>query len=575
LNGVDVEPIARLTDRSGSTRLRGVFLVSSDSNFQSVKDLSGRSIALAPPEDEESNSAALKFLQKTNFDVEPKIEVKASLEEAAYALADGEADAAVVSDYLPPLLEGCGKVEKDSLRLLETTAPVEFITVYALESASEEKTEQLASALLKLSENQALCDKLESRFGFLSMEQPDPTEWTTWRGPQGNGTSPWMPQRLPETPLPLWTAPLTGPAMAGVAATADYVLVADKNQELTEDVLRCFSSRDGEELWTVRYPAAEKIEYTNAPRAMPIVVAPHVYFQGAGGDLRCVKLESGEAVWKRNLVKEFNTELLNWGSSSPPLITGELLITNPGAEDASLVALDRFTGETVWKTAGNAAAYSAFQIVTVGDTKQIVGYDAASLAGWDLQTGKQLWTMIPPQRSDFNVGTPLILGQQILLATENNGTRLYAFDDDSRLKTRPVAENEDPAPDTCSPVAIDGRVFLTAYGELYCLDLNDELKTIWVEADDMFYEHSSLIAGNHHLLIYNTVGDLLLVRTDTDKFETVSQLRPFGDREFESMSYPALVPGRLYLRSDDQLMALPLPEPQPTVTARTSSTEGN
>ena len=553
-----VTPLLRLTDWDGETNLHGIFLVPAKSPIQSPADLKDARIVLGPEEDQESHVAAINRLKAAQVLKTDHIRSAHSLEEAVYAVADGEADAVVISHYLPPLLEGCGKIEKGSLRVVARTAAVPFVTVFASREVAVEERSVLKAAFLKINTDQQLIKKLESKSGFVSIEAADSGDaWVAWRGPAGDGTAMSLPQQLSVKPQIIWSADVTGPALSGIAATADYVLTADKDKDLQNDVYRCFDATAGEPLWQVTVAAPTQLQYTNAPRAMPIVVDDLVYFQGALGDLTCVELVSGDVSWQRNLVKDYQTELLTWGSSSPPFIHGRLLLTNPGAEQGSVVALDRYSGEIVWETPGHAAAYSAFVSVSCGRKLQAIGYDSASLGGWEVSTGQRLWELIPPGASDFNVGTPIVWGDKVLVATENSGTRLYEFDEAGRLNLKPIAENLDAAPDTCTPVIINDRVFLTAYGQLYCLDLKNDLKTIWVQDDDLFYDHTNLIAGNDRVLIFTTTGDLLLVRSDTDSYELVSRWQPFGE-ESETMSHPAIIGDRLYVRNDKQLLSISL-----------------
>ncbi len=553
-----VTPMLRLTDWDGETDLHGIFLVPAESQFQSTANLKDARIVLGPKEDQESHVAAINRLKSAQIWNAEHVQIAHSLEEAVYSVADGEADVAVISHYLPPLLEGCGKIEPGSLRIVAKTAAVPFVTLFASSNISSGEMSILESAFLHLNEELQLMTKLESKSGFVAIEVAGLDEnWVEWRGPAGDGTSRSLPQRLSVEPQIIWSADVTGPALSGIAASADYVLTADKDQELQNDVYRCFDATTGKPLWHVAVPSPKQLQYTNAPRAMPIVVDDLVYFQGALGDLSCVELVSGDVRWQRNLVGDYQTELLTWGSCTPPLIQGRLLLTNPGAEQASMVALDRFDGKTVWETPGHAAAYSAFVPVSCGRKRQAIGYDSASLGGWDVASGKRLWELIPPDASDFNVGTPIAWDNKLMVATENSGTRLYEFDESGRLKPEPVAENLDAAPDTCTPVVIDDRVFLTAYGQLFCLDLKDDLKTVWVQDDDLFYDHTTLIAGNNRVLIFTTTGDLLLIRSDSESYEVVSRWQPFGD-ETETMSHPAIIGDRLYLRNDKQLLAISL-----------------
>ncbi|MHC4994701.1 MAG: PQQ-binding-like beta-propeller repeat protein [Planctomycetota bacterium] len=189
--------------------------------------------------------------------------------------------------------------------------------------------------------------------------------------------------------------------------------------------------------------------------------------------------------------------------------------------------------------------------------RQIVGYDAAGLGGWDPETGKRLWELIPPYGSDFNVATPVSVGGKVLLATENNATRMYAFNDDGTINPKPVAVNEDMAPDTCSPVVYQGHVYANAYGELFCLKA-DTLETVWRQPDDMYYEHSNVIAGNGRVLISTMNGDLVLLGAGANAYKPLRLLRPFGKEPIDTLSHPAIVGNRLYVRSQDALVCLEL-----------------
>ena len=76
---------------------------------------------------------------------------------------------------------------------------------------------------------------------------------------------------------------------------------------------------------------------------------------------------------------------------------------------------------------------------------QVVGHDAESLAGWDAASGERLWRLVPALEDDFNVPTPVPAGGRLLVSSENNGTRLYAFDDQGKIVPEPIALNDELA----------------------------------------------------------------------------------------------------------------------------------
>ncbi|MFT4689187.1 MAG: outer membrane protein assembly factor BamB [Limisphaerales bacterium] len=557
--GTHLRPVAALTDRRKRTVFSGVFVVHKDSGLSALKQLAGSHIALGPIEDEETNGAARATLAQAGVS-RVRFTVCGSIDSAALMVHDGEADAAVVSDFLPPLLEGCGKLEKGTIEVIGSTGEIPFIRIFAADSISSEFEEKLFLALKNAGKKPRLLAALESGSGFQSVRRPETHavfEWHDWRGPNRRGMAPQIPSRLPAKPKRLWTHQSTGPAVSGVAADRNIVIVADKTADNETDVFACIDADTGKTRWALRYAAPGDMEYSNAPRATPVIHEGLVYLQGAMGHLHCVDLKSGKIIWKKNIFTDFGSERLNWGASVPPLVVAGKLIINPGAESASVVALDRKTGTVIWKTPGHAAAYSAFVVEQFAGVRQIVGYDSAGLGGWDPSNGKRLWELVPPAGSDFNVLTPVILGQQILLGSENNGTRLYGFDKSGRIINSPVARNDDLAPDTCTPVVVDGKIYATAYGELFCVRLQD-MKTLWKVADDMFYDHSTVIGGSDRVLVWTMSGDLLLLDATVNRYEVVSHIKPFGPDPLDSMSHPAFVGDRIYLRSKDEVVAFSL-----------------
>lgn len=548
-----VRELAALTDRTGGVDLTGVFLARSDSEIRGIEDLAGRRVALGPKEEAEANFAARQTLGRTGLLERVSLIEAGSLDAAALLLADGETDAAVVSEFLPPLLEGCGKLERGSVVVIGRTAPVPFIRVFATDSMSETDQRKVTDICLKMRSQVELMEALETKGGFLG------SVWHDWRGVDRAGMVSWLPASLPLKPRQFWSAALTGPAVAGVAADSRHVLVPDKSADQVHDIFRCLDARNGHPLWTLEYSAPGEMEYSNAPRATPVIHDGLAYLQGAFGHLHCVEMETGRVIWKRNLFDDFGGKILNWGASVSPLVMDDRVIVNPGSARASLAALDRRTGKILWETTGHAAAYSSFVTATVAGGTQVIGYDSAGLGGWNPASGTRLWELVPRGAADFNVLTPVVLGDRVLLGSENNATRLHAFDKSGRIIPEAVSRNGDLAPDTCTPVVVNGKIYATAYGELFCVRLSD-MKTLWKKTDDMFYDHSNVMGGPDRVLVWTMAGDLLLLDAGVDEYRLVSHFRPFGDTTLDSMSHPAIVGDRILLRSKERLASFSLRE---------------
>lgn len=200
----------------------------------------------------------------------------------------------------------------------------------------------------------------------------------------------------------------------------------------------------------------------------------------------------------------------------------------PRRTDASLVALDAKTGRTVWKSPGGPPSYGSFLAARLGGRLQIVGHDSASLGGWDASTGQRLWQIPTGVSKEFGVPTPIVVGDRLLVCSENQGTRLYGFNPDGKIDPRPLAVNPDLAPDCHTPVVVGDRVF-GVWSGLYCLDLKSGLKTRWHAEQDAFAGYAGIIASDNRLLVTSIDGDVVLAETAGDKLRIAGQWRVFPD----------------------------------------------
>lgn len=270
-----------------------------------------------------------------------------------------------------------------------------------------------------------------------------------------------------------------------------------------------------------------------------------------------MELKTGKVLWEKELREEFKAkDERKWGVCSNPFLVDGKLIVNPGGKDASLVALEPKTGKVLWKTPGKPASYGNFIAGMFGGKKQIVGYDLDSLGGWDIDTGKRLWEIVPPRRGDFNVPTPIAVGDSFFVTTENNGSRLYRFKARGIIDPNPVAVNKQLAPDTHSPVIVGSRVF-GIHQRMHCLDLKNGMKEIWSSDVDLFQSYGSIIATEERLMVFNLLGDVALLDAKSDKLRELGRWRLFPDEQ-TGYAHPALVGSRLYVRGNMSIVCIDL-----------------
>lgn len=311
----------------------------------------------------------------------------------------------------------------------------------------------------------------------------------------------------------------------------------------------------GKTEWTVERLAIGNLDYGNSPRATPCIDDKFVYLMGALGTLLCVDVRTGDVIWERNFSTEFTLPgELPWGYCGSPLLLKDRLIVAAGAAKASILALDPQTGRTLWAAPGALPSYGSLVSSEIGGRTQILGHDADSLGGWDARTGQRLWKIQPQVTGDFNVPTPLILDGRLLVTTENNGTRVYGFDEGGLPKSEPWAHNRNLKPDMSSPVAVRDRLFCVDRF-LYCFDTRDGLTELWRMRDSALSEYSSVIASEDRLLVVGD-GELIMMPADGTQ-KVISRQRIFPEK-LPVYSHPALWDGRLYIRGESSVVCVQL-----------------
>jgi outer membrane protein assembly factor BamB len=565
--GLNIEPMLALSDLHGQTVQRGLFVVAADDPAESIEDLVDHEIHLGHENHSEKHGMPLKALRLAGVLEPAALHEHPSCSDAAATVLEVKPPAlaaAVVSSYAQPLLEGCGAVPKGALRVVGQTGPVRFITAFVTAELDFQAREAVRSALLAVAADKSLCAKLESAAGFVPLPETVPSGWTGWRGPRRTAIAPSLPERLPELPERVWSRSLARPGLGGIAATTNVVIFGDRDDEDQKDVFQCLDASTGRPRWTIAYDAVGSLDYGNSPRATPLIEHERVYLLGAFGHLHCVDIVSGRIIWQRNLVADYHVpkeRLSVWGYCSSPLVVDRRLIVAPGAEDASVVALDPATGRELWRSPGAPAGHGSFIAATVAGESQVIGHDNATLGGWGVASGRRLWTLKPPVVGDFNVPTPVLVGDKLLVATEMNGTRLHAFQADGTISPEPLARSDDLSPDMATPVAVGTRIF----GIQECvIELNaaQGLATVQRGEAGGLDTYAAVMAGSDRLLVIGNKGRLMMYDITGGGCRLACECDAFTEMEGAACnpiySHPAIVGTRLFIRGEHEIACLEL-----------------
>ena len=343
-----------------------------------------------------------------------------------------------------------------------------------------------------------------------------------------------------------------GECHSPVSVGEGYVVVADHGGQ--RDAWRCFRAADGASVWTYEYANAAKLEFGAAPRAAPLVHRGKAYCLNAWGELVCLELAGGRVVWKKDLARDFQQKVPTWGYCCSPLVADGKLIVNPGGSGGPVAALDLETGQVVWTGEGGGVNYASFIVGTFGGVQQVVGYDAKSLGGWDVRTGRRLWRFEVETSYGYVVPSPVAVEGKLLVTSDQENARRLRFAAAGEIAAEVEAENEDLAPEISTPT-VWGEGILGASSGLVLLDAGSPgssgpLKTLWLyDAEDCVGGVCHAIVSQDRALVMCQDGQLLLLAADRQSCRILDRQPLCG----KTWVHPALAGGRFYVRDSSRL----------------------
>ena len=164
---LSIRPIGELTGLGGSVSLHGMIVVRSDDHAENLADLKGRTILFGPDSETEKSAAAIDAFKAAGITLEQPLERRLSCNAAAIDVSENTADAAVISSYAMPLLQGCSTIDEGSLKIIGRTKDVPFIRIFATDSVDSEMAERITEALMEVKKDSELLRSMESKSGFV------------------------------------------------------------------------------------------------------------------------------------------------------------------------------------------------------------------------------------------------------------------------------------------------------------------------------------------------------------------------------------------------------------------------
>jgi outer membrane protein assembly factor BamB len=245
-------------------------------------------------------------------------------------------------------------------------------------------------------------------------------DWPQWRGPNRDDVSreTGLLKSWPKDgPKLVWTFRDAGLGFATPSVVGDRLYT--QGGDGTKEYVLAVELKTPKKAWATAVGEFFKNSYGDGPRGTPTVDGALIYAIGGQGNLLCVKADSGEKVWSKNLRTDFGGEMMSgWGYSESPLVDGNQVICTPGGKKGALVALNKKTGEVIWQSSDftDKAGYSSVVVSQACGVMQYVQMTGEHVVGIDPKDGHVVWTFARSQPTAA-IPTPIVSGDFVFVTS--------------------------------------------------------------------------------------------------------------------------------------------------------------
>lgn len=394
---------------------------------------------------------------------------------------------------------------------------------------------------------------------------PQPFDWPQWHGPNRDAVSKekGLLHKWPDGgPKVVWKAKGLGGGYSAPSIAAGRIFgMSFRNGE---EVVWALTEKDGKELWNRKIAGAGKVGYGDGPRCTPTVDGDRLYALGVSGDLACLDVADGKIVWQKNLAKDFGGRMMSsWGYSESPLIDGDKLICTPGGKDATVLALDKKTGDVVWKgpvPGGDGAGYASPVISEAAGVRQYVTLLRGGIVGVSAKDGKFLWKYGRIANGTANIPTPIVRGNYIFCSTGyQTGSALLELKGDSngiKAEEKYFLSGKELQNHHGGLVLIGDHIY-GGHGHNngipVCLDMMKGTFA-WKQEKGVGKGSAAVLYADGMLYFRYQDGLMVLIEATPQSFKQVSSFMLPDRSGKNSWPHPVIANGRMYIRDQDVLL---------------------
>lgn len=395
-----------------------------------------------------------------------------------------------------------------------------------------------------------------------SSSLPADDNWWQFRGPTGDGHAQAtdLPLKWNEEEHVVWKTPIHDSGWSSPVIWGHQVWMTTATRDGHRLFAVCVDRDSGKVIHDIHVFDVEQPEPIAADNTYasptPVIEEGRVYVHYGTYGTACLDSATGRIVWARRDLK-CNHEA---GPGSSPFLMGNLFIVNVDGRDVQyVIALDKATGKTVWKTnrsvdysktpVNQRKAYCMPVLMPRGSGTQLVSPGAKAVFAYDPATGDELWKV---RHRGWSIAPRPVFGLGLLyVLMDHDHPELWALRPDGSgdvTDSHVVWRVTRGMPPRSSPLLVDDLLFLiNHHGIAFCLEANSG-EIVWQERLEGNCSASPIYA-NDRIYFFNENAATMVIKPSR-KFEVLAVNRL---AEEELMASPAVAGKSLFIRTEKHL----------------------
>ncbi len=379
------------------------------------------------------------------------------------------------------------------------------------------------------------------------------SDWPQWHGPNRTAisTETGLLKTWPAAGPPVvWSISNLGEGYGSVAIKGDRIFVQGVKD--SQSSVFCLNRADGKTIWVTSLGPRLGQDRGPGPRGTPTVETDRLYALAETGDLACLKISDGSIAWRRNILKDFGGRNPKWLISESPLIDGDRLIVTPGGEGASIVALDKASGKTIWTTKelSDEAGYSSCVAADIGGVRTIIGFTGRAGVGVRASDGKLMWRYEPVSNRTANIATPIVHDNKVFYTSDyGTGCALLGLKaEGGEVKAEEIYFSREMKNHHGGVVLLNGYLYGFNSAILSCVEFATG-KLVW---RDRSVGKGTLTYADGQLYLLSENNVVGLAEASPAGYKEAGRFQ-IADQGWPSWAHPVVCGGKFYIRNQGTL----------------------